>query len=266
MSGKPLQGQYFDEESGLHYNRHRYYDPGTARFTNQDPVGLLGGDNVYQYGTNNPVHWIDPLGLTAKPGDCPGVKAITSNGEANSSQHAKLKESYRANDADRAAIDQRYDELAQQGHGPQRHGEHITQTQMKERSVDGHDPVTGTTDDAYRKYPNGTPRPHAYGKNATHVMTREDYVKAEGHIKNSKQFKDAEASGDDRIQVDTPLEDIYGPNYRSKVEGVTREGSKNNPIGSKPTDLTDGVMRGRYAKDQATGDWKLITMYPEPKG
>jgi len=56
------QGQYFDEETGLHYNRFRYYDPDVGRFTTQDPIGLLGGDNLYQYAPS-PIGWIDPLGL-----------------------------------------------------------------------------------------------------------------------------------------------------------------------------------------------------------
>ena len=42
-----FQGQYFDEETGLHYNRHRYYDPSVGLFTTQDPIGLLGGINNY---------------------------------------------------------------------------------------------------------------------------------------------------------------------------------------------------------------------------
>ncbi len=62
-----FQGQYFDEESGLHYNRHRYYDPSLGQFTTQDPIGLLGGVNNYQYAPN-PVGWVDPLGLTCKEG------------------------------------------------------------------------------------------------------------------------------------------------------------------------------------------------------
>jgi RHS repeat-associated protein len=60
-----FQGQYYDEESGLHYNRHRYYDPECGRFINQDPIGLLGGDNNYLY-VPNPVTWVDPLGLSCK--------------------------------------------------------------------------------------------------------------------------------------------------------------------------------------------------------
>ncbi|WP_221794360.1 RHS repeat-associated core domain-containing protein [Oceanobacter mangrovi] len=60
-----FQGQYFDEESGLHYNRFRYYDPECGRFINQDPIGLLGGNNNYLY-VPNPVGWVDPWGLVCK--------------------------------------------------------------------------------------------------------------------------------------------------------------------------------------------------------
>ncbi|MCX2803319.1 RHS domain-containing protein, partial [Microbulbifer thermotolerans] len=60
-----FQGQYYDEETGLHYNRFRYYDPEVGAFTQQDPIGLLGGVNNYQY-VPNPVGWVDPLGLTCK--------------------------------------------------------------------------------------------------------------------------------------------------------------------------------------------------------
>ena len=57
-----FQGQYFDEESGLHYNRFRYYDPSSGRFVSQDPIGLLGGGNLYAY-VDNPNQWVDNLGL-----------------------------------------------------------------------------------------------------------------------------------------------------------------------------------------------------------
>ncbi|SMC29054.1 RHS repeat-associated core domain-containing protein [Andreprevotia lacus DSM 23236] len=57
-----FQGQYYDHETGLHYNRHRYYDPVIGRFVSKDPIGLAGGLNIYQYAPNA-VQWIDPLGL-----------------------------------------------------------------------------------------------------------------------------------------------------------------------------------------------------------
>ena len=60
-----FQGQYFDEETGLHYNRFRYYDPDVGRFVSQDPIGLEGGFNLYQF-TNNPVYSIDPFGLCSR--------------------------------------------------------------------------------------------------------------------------------------------------------------------------------------------------------
>ncbi|MBD8708745.1 RHS domain-containing protein [Pseudomonas sp. CFBP 13711] len=63
-----FQGQYFDGETGLHYNTFRYYDPAVGRFITQDPIGLLGGDNLYSYGLN-PIGWIDALGLaSSNPG------------------------------------------------------------------------------------------------------------------------------------------------------------------------------------------------------
>ena len=63
-----FQGQYFDEESGLHYNRFRYYDPSSGRFVSQDPIGLLGGGNLYAY-VLNPLIFLDPFGLSPRKKD-----------------------------------------------------------------------------------------------------------------------------------------------------------------------------------------------------
>ncbi|EGO9057269.1 RHS repeat protein [Escherichia coli] len=57
-----LPGQQYDEESGLYYNHHRYYDPLQGRYITQDPIGLKGGWNLYAYPLD-PVGYIDPLGL-----------------------------------------------------------------------------------------------------------------------------------------------------------------------------------------------------------
>ena len=76
-----FQGQYYDEETGLHYNRFRYYDPECGRFINQDPIGLLGGTNNYQY-VPNPTGWVDPLGLTAKEVTCGSGASSSGTGFA----------------------------------------------------------------------------------------------------------------------------------------------------------------------------------------
>ncbi|MFF2522702.1 RHS repeat-associated core domain-containing protein, partial [Streptomyces liangshanensis] len=59
-------GQYYDPETGLHYNHHRYYDPRTARYTTPDPLGLAPAPNPAVY-VHNPLTWADPLGLTPYP-------------------------------------------------------------------------------------------------------------------------------------------------------------------------------------------------------
>ena len=59
-----LQNQYCDEETGLHYNFFRYYEPECGRFINQDPIGLMGGSNFYQFAPNTQT-WFDLFGLSA---------------------------------------------------------------------------------------------------------------------------------------------------------------------------------------------------------
>lgn len=92
LTHQPLRyaGQYADSETGLHYNLFRYYDPPTGRFIVQDPIGLAGGWNLYQYAPN-PQGWIDPWGLSGEDifihyTDKAGFDSIMNSGviEANS--------------------------------------------------------------------------------------------------------------------------------------------------------------------------------------
>jgi RHS repeat-associated protein len=64
-----MQGQYMEVETGLCYNTFRYYDPDIGRFISEDPIGLLGGTNLYSFAPNTD-GWIDPWGwATSKPCD-----------------------------------------------------------------------------------------------------------------------------------------------------------------------------------------------------
>ena len=67
-------GQYFDTETGLHYNYFRDYEPATGRYLSSDPIGLAGGLNTFGYVSGNPLTYVDPKGLSAVAGA--GVGAV----------------------------------------------------------------------------------------------------------------------------------------------------------------------------------------------
>jgi RHS repeat-associated protein len=83
-----LQGQYADQETGLYYNRNRYFDSQVGAFITQDPIGLVAGENVYEFSPNT-FGWSDPLGLTCFHGHHPFPKYL---GGAQKQSLVKLSE------------------------------------------------------------------------------------------------------------------------------------------------------------------------------
>jgi RHS repeat-associated protein len=73
-------GQYFDAESGLHYNYFRDYEPGSGRYVQSDPIGLDGGENTYGYTLSNPILYQDAQGTTAVATALPWIKVCIAAG------------------------------------------------------------------------------------------------------------------------------------------------------------------------------------------
>ncbi len=75
-----LPGQYWDDETRLHYNDRRYYDPETGRYLTEDPIGITGGLNLYLYVEADPINFSDPTGECLIPG---AVKGFFKEGVSN---------------------------------------------------------------------------------------------------------------------------------------------------------------------------------------
>jgi len=69
-SGKLFPGQYFDQETQLHYNYFRDYDASLGRYVQSDPIGLLDSVNTYVYVKNSPVNLKDEVGLSSCGSNC----------------------------------------------------------------------------------------------------------------------------------------------------------------------------------------------------
>ncbi|WP_434694561.1 RHS repeat protein [Pseudomonas sp. Z1-14] len=140
-----FQGQYHDLESGLHYNRHRYYNPDTGRYLTPDPSKLAGGLNGYRY-TLNPTGWVDPLGLEGCPGDgcktpAVGVQDPAAKVAVDEGEPALPKPTTE----ELAEKEVRRLDREQSMHMVGKHSLAVSDQKWKQRAVDGTDPLSGKT-------------------------------------------------------------------------------------------------------------------------
>ncbi|QDC10933.1 hypothetical protein FHY55_17565 [Oceanicola sp. D3] len=185
--------------------------------------------------------------------------------------------------------EKRLDELAAQGHGPQRHEGDVTDVQLFFRSLLGHDPMTGTVvdyDKFLRKY--GVPynpaehgRPptlsgemidvpgkgklrvemsnkilHVRGKHATKINTKADYVRAYDEVVKHPDYKAFLKNGEKKDEIKVPAREIFGTSFRTRFKGYDLNG---NATIFGP----DTMIAAVFEKD-ANGMPKLVTLYPNP--
>ncbi|MBC3374868.1 RHS repeat protein, partial [Pseudomonas sp. SWRI92] len=181
-----FQGQYHDRESGLHYNRHRYYNPETGRYLTADPSKLRGGLNGYRY-TLNPTGWVDPLGLETCPGDgCkkpavgeqdPAAKVGVDEGEPALPMTAEQRRA-RIDELGEANAYRRLDEMERSipgAHFLQKHGAQTTTEGQLERVTTGRNPGTGQIDVYHSGSNAGLP---AIPSAATRFLSHRDQLNA----------------------------------------------------------------------------------------
>nr|WP_264082151.1 RHS repeat-associated core domain-containing protein [Pseudomonas hamedanensis] len=181
-----FQGQYFDAESGLHYNRHRYYDPRLGRYLTPDPVKLAGGLNQYLY-VPNPTGWVDPLGLNS---NCPPPKpprrpmryeAGRVAVEEGAPPLPKMTAQERRVNIDELGEENAYRRLHEMEdpnngeHFLEKHGAQTTLNSQFERSTTARNPTTGCIENYSGGRRNGQPMiPSA----ATHFLSHRDQLNA----------------------------------------------------------------------------------------
>jgi RHS repeat-associated protein len=139
-----FQGQYFDAESGLNYNRHRYYDPDVGRYLTPDPIRLAGGLNSYQY-TRNPTGWVDPLGLSGNcpPPNKPGCSAPDDATRAKVDEGEPAVPKPKLSAAELAENEIRRLDKSQGMHMVGKHSPAVPDAKWKQRAIDGTNPITG---------------------------------------------------------------------------------------------------------------------------
>ncbi|NVZ69601.1 RHS repeat domain-containing protein, partial [Pseudomonas costantinii] len=180
-----FQGQYFDQESGLHYNRHRYYNPDIGRYLTPDPVKLAGGINTYQY-VPNPTGWVDPLGLNSCPGGngCKPEGALqnptagVSDGEPALPQLTRAQRQARINELGEANAHRRLTELEASipgAHFLEKHGAQTSRESQLERVRTARNPTTGEIETFDRGRRRGEPRPPSA---ATRFLSHRDQLNA----------------------------------------------------------------------------------------
>ena len=155
---------------------------------------------------------------------------------------------------------EKLDDLARQGHGPQRHEGDVTDKQLFDRVYRGIDPMTGNP---HPRRSNGSVM--GVGRHSTKFNTPADYVRAyEKALDHADYMALVNSSGNGRKEIILQMADVFGPDFQSRIKGFTRTAGR---TGRQPTVVrtvfphsTEIIVR--FQKEN--GIVKLITMFPQP--
>jgi hypothetical protein len=166
-------------------------------------------------------------------------------------------------DRDDGIVTARADWLRCGGHAVDRHGGAVTDQQLQDRALHGHDPMTGNPVD----WEWGANHPH--GRDATAFATDTDLVYAEMCTYDSRpgqaERAAAEAAGRYEYSVLIPASSVFGLDFRDHLRGWSRIGSAKHPQGVQPTSFTDGTqIFVRYVQDPGSTQWVAWTCYAKP--
>ncbi len=152
---------------------------------------------------------------------------------------------------------QRLDDLARQGHGPQRHEGDVTDSQLFDRIHRGLDPMTGRTVDGVHGCA------HRFCRHATKFNTPADYVRAYDAAIDSPDYRAFLNSTDRQKEVVLNMSDIFGPRFQARIKGYTRVSGRTgqNPTIAPTTFPPNTVIKARFRREN--GVVKLITMFPD---
>jgi hypothetical protein len=172
----------------------------------------------------------------------------------------------RAEPADAGRVARRLRELEAEGHGPQRHEGQVTDQQLCDRVLHGHDPAQQGSDKTVDAVTGGQ---HRRPELACRFNSPEAMVAADDAVRSSPEFEArtsiAEATGLDSIAVRVPLERALGPSWRTEVAGVEAVGPREQPAGVHPVDFTGGQVQAVCYRDDPAGGWKTVTIYPDKR-
>jgi hypothetical protein len=171
-----------------------------------------------------------------------------------------------AEPADPDRVARRLRELEAEGHGPQRHEGQVTDQQLRDRVLHGHDPAQQGPDKTVDAVTGG---PHRRPELACRFNSPEAMVAADDAVRSSPEFEarrsTAEATGLDAIAVRVPLERALGPSWRTEVAGVEAVGPRVQPAGVHAVDFTGGQVQAVCYCDDPAGGWKTLTIYPDKR-